>query len=116
MEDKEFYVTPTSKFNCQSFPIIENEKILVNDEILQQLGITKCFDLEDMCVVDYDNSEDLKRQTAQERIAELKQLLKDYDYIGTKIATGRGTREEYAKQIAQMTVWADEINELEASL
>ena len=63
--------------------------------------------------------EDVKlaqRFKKEARIAELNALLKDYDYIGTKIATGRGTREEYAKQIAQMTAWADEINELEASL
>lgn len=54
-----------------------------------------------------------QREYAIPRIAELKALLKDYDYIGTKIATGRGTREEYAKEIAQMTEWANEINELE---
>lgn len=47
------------------------------------------------------------------RIAELKQLLAGYDYIGIKIATGRATKEEYAKEIAQMTEWANEINELE---
>lgn len=57
-----------------------------------------------------------QKENAQTRISELKALLKDYDYIGTKIATGRGTREEYAEQIAQMTAWANEINELEASL
>lgn len=79
MADKEFYVTPISKFNCQSFPIIENKKILINDEILQQLGITKCFDLEHMCVVDYDNTEDLKRQIVQERITEIKMWFEEYD-------------------------------------
>lgn len=47
------------------------------------------------------------------RIAELKNLLASYDYIGIKIATGRATIEEYAEQIAQMTKWAEEINELE---
>ena len=54
-----------------------------------------------------------QKECATARIAELKALLKDYDYIGTKIATGRGTREEYAKEIAQMTEWANEIDELE---
>ena len=57
-----------------------------------------------------------QKEYAIPRISELKALLKDYDYIGTKIATGRATREEYAEQIAQMTAWANEINELEASL
>lgn len=54
-----------------------------------------------------------QKEYAIPRIAELNALLKDYDYIGTKIATGRGTREEYAKEIEQMTEWANEINELE---
>ena len=54
-----------------------------------------------------------KKELAEPRIAELKKLLKSYDYIGVKIATGRATREEYAKEIAQMTEWANEINELE---
>lgn len=57
-----------------------------------------------------------QKENANKRIVELKKLLASYDYIGTKIATGRATREEYATQIAQMTAWADEINELEASI
>lgn len=57
-----------------------------------------------------------EQEKAQMRIAELIGLLKGYDYIGTKIATGRGTREEYATQIKQMTEWADEINELRSKL
>lgn len=51
-------------------------------------------------------------EKAQMRIDELKSLLAKYDYIGIKIATGRGTREEYASQIAQMTEWANEIDTL----
>ena len=50
------------------------------------------------------------------RISELKAHLAKYDYIGTKIATGRGTREEYATQITQMIVWANEINQLKKEL
>lgn len=50
------------------------------------------------------------------RIEELLELLKGYDYIGTKIATGRGTREEYATEIEQMNEWAREINELEEQI
>lgn len=57
-----------------------------------------------------------QKELVEPRIAELKQLLAGYDYIGIKIATGRATREEYAEEISQMTEWANEINELEASL
>ena len=47
------------------------------------------------------------------RINELKKQLRELDYIGIKIATGRGTREEYATQIAQMTEWANEVDRLQ---
>ena len=55
-----------------------------------------------------------EKEKAELRINELLGLLKSYDYIGTKIATGRGTIQEYASQIKQMTEWANEINKLEA--
>ena len=50
------------------------------------------------------------------KIAQLDKKLKEYDYIGTKIATGRATVEEYATQIAQMDEWAKQINALEERL
>lgn len=40
--------------------------------------------------------------------------LKDLDYIGTKIATGRATKEEYADEIARMTEFAEKVNYYEA--
>lgn len=70
-------------------------------------------------VLRYRNGElvDITEENAKKRrIEELKQMLESYDYIGTKIATGRATREEYATQIQQMTAWANEINELEEQL
>jgi hypothetical protein len=54
-----------SKFNCQSFPIDETA-IEVEQEILEQIGITKCFDVENNMVIDYDNSEDLRLQQLEE--------------------------------------------------
>lgn len=47
---------------------------------------------------------------------ELEQWLRDHDYIGTKIATGRATVEEYADEIAEMTVKANRINEIDEEL
>jgi hypothetical protein len=38
--------------------------------------------------------------------------LHKYDYIGTKIATGCATKDEYAEQIAQMEVWRQGIRDL----
>lgn len=54
-----------------------------------------------------------KSELNKQRIDKLKGLLAKYDYIGTKIATGRATKEEYTEQIKQMIEWADEINQLE---
>ena len=56
-----------NKFNAQSFPLDETA-IEISEEDLQQIGITKCFDVENNCVIDYDNTQVLRRKEAQERI------------------------------------------------
>lgn len=48
--------------------------------------------------------------------AELEAWLYSHDYIGTKIATGRATIEEYATEIEEMTAKAERINEIDAEL
>lgn len=55
-----------SKFNCQAFPIDETA-IEVPQEVLDLIGQKYCFDVENNCVADYDNTEDL-------RIAKLEEL------------------------------------------
>lgn len=57
--------------------------------------------------------EELRRQALQTEKAELEAWLKDHDYIGVKIATGRATVEEYATEIEEMTEKANRINEIE---
>lgn len=42
--------------------------------------------------------------------------IKSYDYIGTKIATGVATIEEYAEKIAYMEELRKQIRELEAKI
>ena len=56
--------------------------------------------------------EELKRQALQTEKTELEAWLKDHDYIGVKIATGRATIEEYATEIEEMTEKANRINEI----
>ena len=56
--------------------------------------------------------EELRRQALQSEKAELEAWLKDHDYIGVNIATGRATVEEYANEIAEMTEKANRINEI----
>ena len=46
----------------------------------------------------------------------LEQWLRDHDYIGIKIATGRATVEEYAKEIEEMKKKAERINEIDRLL
>lgn len=60
--------------------------------------------------------EDLRRQALAEERAQLETWLKDHDYIGTKIATGRATVEEYADEIALMTEKANRINDIDKML
>ncbi|MBR1842192.1 MAG: hypothetical protein IJ788_02835 [Oscillospiraceae bacterium] len=48
----------------------------------------------------------------QSRIAELKALLEETDYIACKLAEGAATREEYADMIAERQAWRNEINSL----
>jgi hypothetical protein len=50
----------------------------------------------------------------QNRIAELKRMLAETDYIVLKIAEGSATKKEYAEKIAQRQAWRTEINDLEA--
>lgn len=51
-----------------------------------------------------------------EEKSKLEAWLKNHDYIGTKIATGRATVEEYATEIEEMTEKAERINEINALL
>ena len=56
--------------------------------------------------------EELRRQDLQSEKADLEAWLSAHDYIGVKIATKRGTVEEYANEIAEMTEKANRINEI----
>lgn len=60
--------------------------------------------------------EELRRQALLSEKAELESWLKAHDYIGTKIATGRATVEEYASEIAEMSEKASRINEIDREL
>lgn len=52
-------------------------------------------------------------EKAQERIAELKQMLADADYWTSKRMDGEYTDEEWAEKVAIRKAWRAEINELE---
>ena len=60
--------------------------------------------------------EELRRQALVEEKAQLETWLKEHDYIGTKIATGRATVEDYATEIEEMKEKAERINEIDRLL
>ena len=60
--------------------------------------------------------EELRRQALAGEKAQLESWLKAHDYIGTKIATGRATVEEYASEIALMAEKTNRINEIDREL
>lgn len=48
------------------------------------------------------------------RLMELRDLLKNTDYIACKIAEGAATKEEYSEMLINRQNWRKEINALEA--
>lgn len=60
--------------------------------------------------------EELRKQSLINEKSELESWLKEHDYIGVKIATGRATIEEYTDVIALMNIKAERINEIDKLL
>ena len=116
------------KFISQSFPLTDNA-VEIDDEILKQIGKTKCFDVENNCVIDYDCSTDLKLDELNSSINTLKESLQSTDYVAVKISeaqliyqvTQDDTKllelyEEYKDVINQRELWREEIREKELEL
>ena len=57
-----------------------------------------------------------EQKTKEQEIARLKTELTQYDYIGTKIAMGVATKEEYAEQIAHTEKIREQIRQLESEI
>lgn len=55
----------------------------------------------------------MDKQARQDRIAELKQMLADSDYVVIKIASGVATADDYSEILNSRKAWRAEINELE---
>ena len=97
-----------------------------NDNV--ELDLSK-YDLSNMSCYRYINGElilDKNKLAEKEKLKEKDKLLKEkaeiekwlssHDYIGTKIATGRATVEEYASEIALMMEKTNRINEIDREL
>ena len=77
-----------------------------------------CYKVNDG-VVSFDSEKEERINNINSLLTEKEEIeswLKNHDYIGTKIATGRATVEEYATEIAEMTEKAERINEIDTLL
>ncbi len=82
------------------------------DEVIEE----ERDDVEEIQIyIPYTVSE-LHVRALQKEKSEASAWLSAHDYIGTKIATGRATIEEYATEIAEMTRLAERINAIETEL
>ena len=134
-------VTPIGEFNCQSFPLVEGNVIVLSDEDEVKLAnrevkfSTEEY-LEEVPVYDdegeqvavekvkrtrpilipNDPTPERRRNEALGRIAELKANLARTDYEAIKYAEGEMSEEDYAPFKADRKAWRAEINELEESL
>lgn len=104
------YVVITSKFNCQSFPL-NDKAIFISQEDLEQIGQTKCFDLENNCVIDYDNTIDKIIEHKNELRARRVPLLKAFDVYKSNVAYGAEFESE--EQREEILKWYKSLLELE---
>ena len=99
-------IIPEDMVLPESFPFVSIEEELDEKENIHM--VTKLTERE----VPTDNNDSERI----ERIAELKQLLTETDYVIIKIAEGAATKEEYAKTIAQRQAWREEVRTLEGEM
>lgn len=57
--------------------------------------------------------EEIAKEQIEQKMIKLKHELTKYDYIGTKLAMGVATKEEYAEQIAYTETIREQIRQLE---
>ena len=116
------------KFSYQAYPITDN-LIEVDEQDLEQLGKTKCFDIENNCVVDYDNSAEKLKEETELKIIKLTNNLASTDYIANKLAEANAEyivtedktklielRNKYSKELADRETWRKEIDSLQEKL
>lgn len=109
--------------------IQDDNGIEVSEEDLDNIGFTKCFDVENNRVIDFDNSYILKNIEYGNKINELTMQLQKTDYIANKLAeavskyisTGDNTdvlllREKYALELVNRETWRKEIDSLQEKL
>ena len=102
--------------------IIHNgdEKDIYDDEFIfntfyKDGHIVNCYHLVDDEFVhdEVKEQEEIAKEQVEQEIVRLRTELCKYDYIGTKLAMGVATKEEYAEQIAYTETIREQIRQLE---
>lgn len=98
------------KFSYQTFPITnENKTVEIDEYTLSQIGKTKCFDTENNYIIDYDNTEDLKKQEKDELRTKRIILLEAFDKWEKAVLRGRENEDDTIMQ------WYQDILDLKES-
>lgn len=75
-----------SQFGYQTFPLTDDDiTIEVEEEVLEEIGKTKCFDIENHTIIDYDNTEEVLEELRFKREA----LLIAFDKWEKAVIRGR---------------------------
>ena len=106
---KKYKVKILNKFDY----ILDENGIEVTEEDLNKIGQTKCFDLENNCIVDYDNTEKLKIQHLDQLRAKRVPLLKAFDVYKSSVAYG--VEFENEEQRDEIISWYTKLLHLEES-
>jgi hypothetical protein len=110
MNKNEILISITGKFSYQTFPLLE-QTIIINEEDLKAVdNKTKCFDLENNCVIDYDNTEDLKRQKLEELRAKREPLLIAFDKYKSNVNYGIEIEDDTQRK--EIVNWYNAIKDL----
>lgn len=91
----------------------ETKQIYISDEDRLAIGQTKCFDLETMSVVAYDNTEDLENSKLEELRAMREPLLIAFDKYKSNV--NYGVEFETAEQRDEIVLWYNSILNLEGT-
>lgn len=116
MEENKRRVQIRDKFRCDFIEYIpkeeldETKQLYLTDEERYSLGITKCFDLENNCVIDYDNTEDLKKQKLEELRAKREPLLNAFDKYKSNVVYGVEIENDTQRSI--ILNWYQQIKDL----
>lgn len=94
---------------------VSEEWVDVKEDFVYSLVENKFIPKDNINIVAEEKAivEENAKATKEEQIAQLKAELASYDYIGTKIAMGVATKEEYADKIAYTETLRAKINELQ---